>query len=608
MMSHSPIEHTPSDVLPGPPHVRGHRRRAYAGLAEAASDLVGNLEIADQLKRIAQRAHALLDADYAAVATLASDGRTIWRAVDGATSSAWQDVVFPAGRGTAGRVVERNAPIVIRGFPTNPEFPPDEFPAHAAEGMRSALGVPLRRAGVPFGAIVVAWRRDVEISDDEILLTQTLADLAAVAIRNAELFAESQERARRLEQVNAELQATQNQLEQQAAELEEHASQAELLNLTLNERNLELDARATQLGIVLDQMADGVVISNAEGDIVRANPAAERLHGRDLTSIARDERSRVLGLAHPDGTPFAPDATPLSRALAGEIVDGADWTVDRPDGSQVRLLGSAAPLRDPSGQITGAVLVMRDITERAQLVEDLRRATSIKERFFAQMSHELRTPINAILGYSTLITDGIMGPVPADVQRMLTRIRISGQHLLELVNDILDISRLEANKVAIEITEFDLSALARDALFSVEPQALAKGLELRVDAPERLTVASDPARVRQILLNLASNAVKFTHAGRVSIDVQPVTADRVAISVADTGVGISPENIERIFEEFAQVGKGDQGTGLGLTISRRLARLLGGDLSASSEFGRGSRFTLTLPVRQAHSQSATSGE
>ena len=581
---------------PAPPQRGGSRAREFAGLAAAASELVGNLGIGDQLRHIARRAHSLLGADYAAVATVADDGRTVWRAVDGTVSDAWRDVVFEPGRGTAGRAISRNGPFVIHGFPANPEFPVEEFPAHAAEGMQTALGVPLRTGGVPFGAIVVAWRRRVDVSDEEIALGQTLADLAAAAIRNAELFAESEERARRLERLNMEFEATQNLLEQQAAELEEHASRTELLNLTLQQRNLELDARATQLGIVLDQMADGVAIANAAGNIVQANPAAARLHGRDLTSIPAEDRARLLRLAHPDGHLMRPEELPISRALAGDTVDGADWTVERPDGSRVRLLGSAAPLRDPHGRITGAVLVMRDITERAKLVEDLRRATSIKDRFFAQMSHELRTPINAILGYSTLITDGIMGPVPEPVERMLRRIRTSGQHLLELVNDVLDISRLEANKVILAVGEFDLPELAREALLSVEPQAQAKRLELTVEAPDRLTIASDPARVRQIILNLASNAVKFTHSGRIALRVRPVEGQWVEISVADTGVGIAPANIDRIFEEFAQVGKGDQGTGLGLTISRRLARLLGGDLSASSEVGRGSCFTLRLPL------------
>ena len=593
-MPQMPIE----DVVASPPNASGGRAREYAGLAAAASELVGNLGIGDQLRRIARRAHLLLDADYAAVATVDADGRTTWRAVDGTLSNAWREVVFAAGRGTAGRVVAANGPVVIEGFPTNPEFPAAEFPAHIAEGMRTAFGVPLRSGGAPFGVIVIAWRRPVRITDGQIALGQTLADLAAVAIRNAELLAESADRARRLEALNAELEATQDQLVEQAAELEEHSARTDLLNMKLHERNIELDARATQLGIVLDQMADGVIIADASGDIVRANPVAARLHGRDLTALPPAARSQVLGPGEPGQSAPETAQLPLTRALGGETLAGVEWTVDHPDGSCVRLLGSAAPLRDKHGRITGAVMVMRDITERARLVEDLRRATTIKERFFAQMSHELRTPINAILGYSTLITDGIMGPMPENVQQMLNRIRVSGQHLLELVNDVLDISRLEANKVTLSFEEFDLAGLAREAMLSVEPQARTKGLDLVIDAPDALRITADPARVRQIILNLASNAVKFTGAGQVTVQVRRV-AGSVEVSVIDTGVGISPADIDRIFEEFAQVGKGDQGTGLGLTISRRFAKMLGGDLSVTSEVGRGSRFTLRLPAERA---------
>jgi signal transduction histidine kinase len=249
---------------------------------------------------------------------------------------------------------------------------------------------------------------------------------------------------------------------------------------------------------------------------------------------------------------------------------------------------------------------MRDITERERLAEQLRQATSAKERFFAQMSHELRTPINAILGYSGLIVEGIAGEVPAKAAEMVGRINRSGRHLLELVNDVLDISRLEAGKVRIECREFDLVELARDTVLSVEPQARAKGLVVRVEAPASCTVYSDPARVRQIVLNLASNAVKFTERGEVSLTVAPHEGDRVAVRVTDTGPGIGAADQEHVFAEFVQVGNRSDGTGLGLAISRRLADLLGGSLTLTSEVGRGSTFELTLP--NATSAGAPAGE
>jgi len=568
-----------------------------AELAAAVGDVVGIDRLDELLPRLAQRARQLTGADYAAVATVATDGRTTWRAISGNVSDAWRETSFPSGRGTVGRVVAANAPIVIANFPNDPAFPPEEFPAHAAERMRTAVGVPLRRGGEPFGAVIVGWRRDVPGVGATAGPVQALADIAAMAMTNAGLLAAAERRATQLEATNAELAAANQELERATAQLEEQATELEMLNTELSERNMELDARAAELSAVLDQMVDGVVISDADGEIVRANPAAERMHGRRLLSARRDAWSSAFHLLCVDGSAYPPDELPLARAVdRGETVEGAEWLVERPDGTRVRLLGSAAPLRDGASRLRGAVLVMRDVTERARLIEQVQQATATKERFFAQMSHELRTPVNAVLGYSALIADGLAGDVPPGVMAMVERIRKSGQHLLELVNDVLDISRLEAGKVQIEPAELDLVQLAHDTLPSVEPQANAKGLTLELRAPDSLRVISDAARIRQILLNLVSNAVKFTSSGGVTIEIAAPDADRVRLAVADTGIGIAPENLERVFAEFVQVGGSTGGTGLGLTISRRLARLLGGDLTAESEVGRGSRFTLTLPM------------
>jgi PAS domain S-box-containing protein len=564
-----------------------------AELVAAAGDLVGALEIQEQLQRLARRAHRLAGADYAAVATVDDDGRTVWQATDGMSSDAWRTTVFPVGRGTAGRILAANAPVVITGFPDNPEFPRSEFPAHSAEGMRTAFGVPLRAEGRAFGAIVVGWRRDVPVPDRVVTHVQALADLAALAIVRSRLLEAAQQRAAQLEAFNVELEAQRAQLEEQTTELE-------MLNTELQERNHELDARVAELDAVLDQMADGVLIADARGEFVRHNPSVERIYGRPLAGVASREWIELLRIQSVSGEPLTIDALPTRRALAERrIIEGAEWTAERPDGRRIRLLGSASPLQDAQGRLTGVVLVFRDVTERAMLVEQVQKATQLKERFFAQMSHELRTPINAILGYSNLIADGLAGELPAQAQEMIGRIRRSGRHLLELVNDVLDISRLEAGKIQIDPTEFDLVELARDTMTSVEPQARDKGLALAVDAPESLRLCSDPARVRQVLLNLASNAVKFTERGEVRIVVEPCADGRVALRVSDTGPGIAPADQENVFAEFVQVGprqKRLEGTGLGLAISRRLARLLGGELSLRSELGKGSTFSLLLPA------------
>ncbi|HET7459363.1 MAG TPA: ATP-binding protein [Gemmatimonadaceae bacterium] len=580
-------------------------------LIAAVSDVAGAMSTDDQLHRLARRAHAIAGADYAAVATLEADGTTTtWRAIDGAVSDVWRSTSFPQGSGTAGRVVASNEPVIITGFPDNPAFPANEFPAHFAEGMRTAFGVPLRAAGRPFGAIVVGWRRVVEVPRAAIALVQALGDLAALAITRARLLEAERERAAELAAANAELSRAQEQLEQQATELE-------MLNEEMAERNVELAARVAELDAVLDQMADGVLIADATGEFVRVNPAVERIYGRPLADVPAALWSEVMRLRSPDGRPLGVDDLPVRRALREErVIEGAEWTAERADGARIRLSGTAAPLREADGRMAGAVLVFRDITERVRLVERAQEATAMKSRFFAQMSHELRTPINAILGYGNLIADGLAGDVPPKALEMIERIRRSGRHLLELVNDVLDISRLEAGKVRIEPTEFDLVELARDTMATVEPRVQEKGLALALEAPESLALCSDPARVRQILLNLASNAVKFTERGSVTITLAPCAAPGtvsstpgdgaratggVSLSVRDTGPGIAPSDLKLIFAEFVQVGPArpakQEGTGLGLTISQRLARLLGGELRVESELGRGSTFTLVLPAR-----------
>ena len=354
---------------------------------------------------------------------------------------------------------------------------------------------------------------------------------------------------------------------------------------------------ATLLEVVLDQMADGVIIADASGSIRRVNPAAARMHGRAVTDVPAEDWSTSYDLLRIDGTPYPPEELPLARALrCGAIVEDEEWVVRRPDGRMNRLHGSAAPLRDVRGHRMGAVLVMRDVTRHTQLVEALRAETTAKERFFAHMSHELRTPVNAVLGYGTLLLDGMAGALPPSAVQMIDRLFHSAQHLRALVDDLLDLGRLDAGKVQLTNEDVSLPALLRDTLTALEPQARAKGLTLAVDAADVPRVFTDSTRVRQIVLNLVSNAVKFTEFGEVRITIERCGSDTIAVRVIDTGVGIAGEDLERVFDEFVQVGAAHGGTGLGLAISRRLARLLGGELTVRSTPARGSSFTLTLPI------------
>ena len=240
--------------------------------------------------------------------------------------------------------------------------------------------------------------------------------------------------------------------------------------------------------------------------------------------------------------------------------------------------------------------------------ERLAEAAYRRERFFSAMSHDLRTPITAIVGYSELLADGIVGELNRQQHEMVERISQVSGHLSQLVNDILDLAKLDAGRMEFHCLEVRLGSLVEEALVTVEPQARAKGLELRVelaDAAERM-VCVDPPRVRQILVNLLSNAVKFTDDGEVVVTAGD-GGDHPWIEVHDTGPGLPAGSEEEVFEEFLQIAagtksKGEPGSGLGLAISRRLARAMGGELTARSG-GSGAAFTLVLPVRDGRAPS-----
>lgn len=242
------------------------------------------------------------------------------------------------------------------------------------------------------------------------------------------------------------------------------------------------------------------------------------------------------------------------------------------------------------------------LEDRAQQVAD---ANTAKSRFLANVSHELRTPLNAIVGYNALALSGLYGEISAELRAAHERIRTAAEHLLRVVNDVLDLSKIEVGRMEVDLHAVSIEPLLEEVVSMVEPVAEAK--DVRIDfvvARDLPQVVTDPRHVRQIVLNLATNAIKFTERGWVTIvakcsDSKP---GRISIAVEDTGIGIAAADLDRIFEEFEQVrpgGRGDsivRGTGLGLAISRKLARLLGGDIGVESQVGAGSRFTLTLPI------------
>jgi signal transduction histidine kinase len=259
-------------------------------------------------------------------------------------------------------------------------------------------------------------------------------------------------------------------------------------------------------------------------------------------------------------------------------------------------------LRTFAAQSALAIQNARLFHEIADKSRQLEVASQHKSEFLANMSHELRTPLNAIIGFSEVLSERMFGELNEKQEEYLTDIHASGQHLLSLINDILDLSKIEAGRMELELSDFHLPTALDSALTLVRERAGRRGIALNLSIDERLgQMRADERKVRQVVLNLLSNAIKFTpEGGRIDVRAMPVDGS-VEVSVTDTGVGIAPEDQEAIFEEFRQVGTSaakQEGTGLGLALCRRFVELHGGKIWVQSEVGRGSTFTFTIPVRR----------
>ncbi len=375
---------------------------------------------------------------------------------------------------------------------------------------------------------------------------------------------------------------------------------------------------ANRLATVLDRLADGVILFDSEGNPERVNPAAEALLGPRLQEVPLADWPEFLGIRQrgraPGSEPF-----PLLAPLEGLRVDKYRFTT-RQDGVERYMAASAAPIRSQEGKVRGVAVVIRDVTDEHEYAEILRHtneelraqadlleranqeltsATLAKDQFLAMMSHELRTPINAIIGYSDLLDIGVHGTLNPKQRQMLTRVVETSRHLLGLINDVLDLTKVSAGRIDLNIMAVALRPILLRAANQVAPLADEKEIELRVEMPEEVVVLADDTRLAQVLINLAANAVKFTDEGSVLLHAE-VDRMRALIHVTDTGAGIPPSELERVFEEFHQVDSGHArkagGTGLGLAISRRLARLMGGDLQVDSVVDEGTTFTLELPL------------
>ena len=491
------------------------------------------------------------------------------------------------------------------------------------EGYRSQMFVPMLQGDRCVGVIGLTRTENEPFPDTQVGLLKTFADQAVIAIENVRLFTELQATNRELTTALDTQTATSDILRVISRSqtdvqpvfdailanavrlLEAHTGaltritgdQIELAAVTSTDPTNDAALRATYPHSRQSEhphaqaIRDGAPLNIADYQTDSRVPEASRAYSRVrgyrsvvvVPLLRHDEAVGALGVNRREPGGFTDDEITLLQTFADQAVIAIE---------NARLL---TELHARTAELTQSVGEIEDKSRQ------LEAASRHKSEFLANMSHELRTPLNAIIGFSEVLTERMFGELNDKQDEYLKDISTSGQHLLSLINDILDLSKIEAGRMELEPADFDLPGAIDNALILVRERAGRRGVALGRNVDERVgTIHADERKVKQVLLNLLSNALKFTpEGGRVDVGAA-VSDGLVEVSVADTGVGIAPEDQEAVFEEFRQVGTADkkvEGTGLGLALSRKFIELHGGRIWVKSQVGTGSTFTFTIPVR-----------
>jgi signal transduction histidine kinase len=579
--------------------IRGTRRRLdqTEQLRNVLGELVGQLDVARMLNTVIRCGMELLQMDSGAIVLLDEDRGVFAMRAAVRLAGAVEGETVSVADGIVGRVVREKRFIMLA------EPPLFDLAALNAAGYARAFGSPVLLEGKVYGVL------HLQTKDDQRRLTrweeealEVLSQQLAVALRNFRLFEESEKRARRLELLNQSI----DQMNQKLFE-------PELLDVVATTLTGNLGLAAAQVWLL--EASDGALWRRASHYTTESPPPVPGRVERGMSEIGQVAELRVPIVTNDPANHRQVGLNPWMteegiQAFAGFPLVVSDQLLGvlavyhrRPlDRNTIELLTLFAQHAATAIQEAHLFHLATEQTARLTALNvELQRANQHKAEFLANMSHELRTPLNSILGFSQLLLEGDGGALTGDQRQDVDIIAQNGQHLLALINDLLDISKLEAGKAQLHRGEVEVEPLILECVDSVGSLAKTKKLDLTASISAEVgRVFADGPKLKQVLLNLLGNAIKFTETGSVRVTAERQGAE-LRVSVRDTGIGVPADDTERIFESFQQGQSGItgkyQGTGLGLAISRQLVEMHGGKIWVKSAPGQGSTFTFTIPQR-----------
>jgi len=515
----------------------------------------------------------------------------------------------PGGGSSTSRAILGGTIVHIPDVDADPDYDQSVLNAAKKAKLRSAISVPMLRDGRPVGTITVARALPEAFPDAQIELLKTFAEQALIAIENVELFQELQARTSELARSVQDLQAL--------AEVSQTIS-----------ANLDLETVLTTIvthAVQLTKTDAGTIYEFDEAEQVFLPRANHGITGKVIESL-RKSRQRVgdksgIGQSSATRKPFqipdllkAPDYPMLAVQKAGFRA-----LLAVPLLREERIIGGIVVRRKTAGEFSRETLDLLQTfaaqsaltIQNARLFQEIQEkgwelkiASQHKSQFVANMSHELRTPLNAIIGYSEMLQEEAEDLGQEEFLPDLRNIHVAGKHLLSLINDILDLSKIEAGKMELFFEHFDVASMVRDTVTTIQPLVEENANNLQVDfQDDQSAMHADLTKVRQALFNLLSNACKFTDRGTITLNVSKESINGspwLRFRVSDTGIGMTPEQVDKLFQAFSQADASTTrqygGTGLGLAISRKFCQMMGGDITVESIFGEGSTFTIRLPA------------